>query len=151
MAILGAVTGVIIGGGHTPTYLSLYGTGPLGESLRNLSHGTTPIAGQSAGALIMPEVCAIPPEDTGADQVTIDVGLGLIENMVVGVHFTERDAQPHVLAAMAKTRTSRGLGIDEGACAIVRANQVRATVGTGVYEIEMQNFDKPDHTLRKLA
>ena len=74
---LGEATGIFIGGGHTPTYLELYGSGVIRDAIQDRSDSGIPIGGVSAGALMLPQVCAIPPEDTGEDEVTIAEGLGI--------------------------------------------------------------------------
>ena len=134
-------TGIFIGGGDTPTYHRLYATEPIRSIIRERYQQGVPIAGLSAGALIAPEVCAIPPEDTGDPSVRIVTGLGLVRGLILGVHFSEWDALPHVLEAMVKTRTAFGLGVDESACAVLENGQLKHVLGHSVYRIEMTDFE----------
>ena len=97
-------------------------------------------ASQPAGALIAPEVCAIPPEDTRDTSVRVLTGLGLVDDLVVGVHFTEWNALPHVLEAMSRTQTAIGLGIDESACVVLENGQIERVLGGFVCQIEMTDF-----------
>ena len=60
----------------------------------------------------MPSICAIPPEDSGDLTVNMTPGVGLLKERIVGVHFTEWNALPHMLDAMKQTQTRDGLGID---------------------------------------
>ncbi len=134
-------TGIFIGGGDTPTYHRLYATEPIRSIIRERYQKGVPVAGLSAGALIVPEICAIPPEDTGEPSVRIVTGLGLVKGLVVGVHFSEWDALPHVLEAMIETRTAVGLGIDETACAVFENGRLKRVLGKSVYKIEMTDFE----------
>ncbi len=134
-------TGIFIGGGDTPTYHRLYATEPIRSIIRERYQKGVPVAGLSAGALIAPEICAIPPEDTGEPSVRIVTGLGLVRGLVVGVHFSEWDALPHVLEAMVETRTAVGLGIDETACAVLENGHLKQVLGKSVYKIEMTDFE----------
>ncbi len=134
-------TGIFIGGGHTPTYHRLYASEPIRSMLRERYHQGVPIAGCSAGALIAPEVCALTPDETGDGSLKIVAGLGLVSDLVVGVHFTERHTLPSVFEVMARTQTRRGLGIDEPACAVFEDGQFKRVLGRGVYEIVMTDFE----------
>jgi cyanophycinase len=101
--------------------------------------------------LIAPEVCAIPPEDTGDASVRIGTGLGLVSDLILGVHFTQWNALPHVLEAMARTRTALGLGIDEAACALLEDGQLKRVLGRSVYEIVMTDFEAMAHRITETA
>ena len=140
-------TGIFVGGGHTPTYQRLYATDPIRSVIRErILHGV-PYAGVSAGALIAPQVCAIPPEDTGDPSVRIVAGLGLMQDCVIGVHFSEWNALPHVLEAMAITRTATAWGIDEDACALFEGGRFARALGGTVHEISMMDFATLAHEI----
>jgi cyanophycinase len=135
-----AATGIFIGGGHTPTYQRLYATEPVRSLLRESYDRGVPIAGCSAGALVAPQICTLLPDETDDGSLKIEVGLGLVSNLIVGVHFTEHNALPDVLAAMAQTQTKTGWGIDESACAVFEDGQFKQALGRTVYEIAMTDF-----------
>jgi cyanophycinase len=136
-ATLRAATGIFVGGGHTPTYRRLYAVEPIRSIIRDRYQQGVPYAGVSAGALIAPEICAIPPEDTGEPAVQVPPGLGLIRDVIVGVHFTEWNALPHVLEAMSQTQPTKAWGIDEDDCALFEGGQFKRALGGSVYEIRM--------------
>jgi cyanophycinase len=140
-AKLRKATGIFIGGGHTPTYHHLYATEPVRNILRESYHRGVPIAGVSAGALIAPEICVLPPDETDDGSLQIVDGLGLVSDLIIGVHFTERKALPSVLEAMARTHTRTGWGIDEPACAVFEDGQFKGALGRSVYEIVMTDFE----------
>jgi len=148
-AKLREATGIFIGGGHTPTYHHLYATEPIRTLIRSSYQRGIPVAGVSAGALIAPEICVIPPEDTGDDSVRILPGLGLISDVIIGVHFTELNALPGVLEAMAKTRTPTGWGIDEAACALFEDGRFKRSLGQPIHEIAMVDFETKTHTINE--
>ena len=150
-AKLHEATGIFIGGGNTPNYHRLFATEPIRSLIRERYQQGVPFAGLSAGALIAPTVCAIPPEDTGDTSVVIVTGLGLVDNLIVGVHFTEWDALPHVLEAMKQTRTATGLGIDESACVVLEDGQVKQVLGRSVYEIKMTDFETGTYRIAELT
>lgn len=144
-------TGIYIAGGHTPTYHRLYATEPLRSGIIEAYESGIPFAGMSAGALLAPRICAIPPEDTGEPAPVILEGLGVVEDLIVGVHFSEWNALPHVLEAMATTRTRTGLGIDEGACAVFENGKLARVLGESVHEVQMEDFLPRRFTVRRIA
>ena len=144
-------TGIFIGGGHTPTYHRLYATEPIRSLLRASYHKGVPIAGVSAGALITPEICMLTPDETDDGSLQIVAGLGLVSDIIIGVHFTELNARPGVLEAMARTRTRTGWGIDEPACAVFEDGEFKGVLGQSVYEIAMSDFETRDYRMVELS
>jgi cyanophycinase len=148
---LGQATGIFIGGGHTPTYQRLYATEPVRSLIRARQDSGVPVAGISAGALIAPQVCTLPPDETDDGSLQVVAGLGLVDNLIVGVHFSEWNALPSVLEAMTRTRISTGWGIDEPACAVFEAGQFAGAMGGSVYEIAMTDFETKTYRLTEHA
>jgi len=142
-------TGIFIGGGHTPTYHRLYATEPLRSIIRERYHQGVPVAGVSAGVLIAPENCVLTSDETGDTTLNVVAGLGLVSNIIVGVHFTEQKGLPHLLDAMAQTRTRIGWGIDDSACAMFEDGQFKKTLGRSVYEIVMSDFETKAHRMKE--
>ena len=149
-AKLREATGVFIGGGHTPTYHCLYATEPIRSIIRERYHQGVPLAGVSAGALIAPEICVLTPDETGDGTLKIVPGLGLVSDVLVGVHFTERDALPDILEAMIRSGTQMGWGIDEPACAVFEDGQFKGVLGRAVFEIVMIDFETKSYRMTKL-
>lgn len=150
-AKLREATGIFIGGGQTLTYHRLYATEPIRSILLESYHKGIPIAGCSAGALIAPEICVVPPDETEDGSIKIVAGLGLVSDLIVGVHFTERKALPSVLEAMVKTQTQTGWGIDEPACAVFEDGQFSHALGRAVYEIVMTDFETKIYKITERA
>lgn len=149
-AKLREATGIFIGGGYTPTYHRLYATEPIRGIIRDSYHKGVPIAGVSAGALIAFEICVLPPDETEDGSLQVVPGLGLVSDVIVGVHFTESNALPVVLEAMARTQTRTGWGIDGPACAVFEDGQFRGTLGQSVYEIVMIDFETRAYRMTEL-
>jgi cyanophycinase len=146
-AILQEATGVFIGGGHTPTYHRLFGAGTMRQLLRTRYFEGIPLAGISAGAVLLLEHCQLTQDETGAKELQVVEGLGLLPDVVVGVHFTEWDALPEVLAVMEKTRTPTGFGIDEPACLMYVQEQLVKVLGASAYKISMTEFEHMSYTI----
>jgi cyanophycinase len=144
-------TGIFIGGGHTPTYHQLFATEPIRSLLRERYEQGLPLAGCSAGALIAPDLCVIGPEENeDRASLTILPGLGLISNILLGVHFSERNTLHNMLEAMAISKTPKGLGIDESACVVFEDGSFKGMLGRTVYEIVMTDFENKNYKITPL-
>jgi cyanophycinase len=150
-AALRETTGIFVGGGNTPNYCRLLATEPIRSLIRERVRQGVPFAGLSAGALIAPAVCAIPPEDTGHTSVTIVPGLGLADDLIIGVHFAQWNALPHLLEAMKQTQTAVALGIEESACVVLEDGRVEQVIGRSAYEISMNDFDSGTYRIIELT
>jgi len=140
-ALLRAAAGIFIGGGHTPTYHRLYATEPIRSVIRERYHDGVPVAGVSAGALIALEQCVLTTDETGERSLKVVTGLDLARDIIVGVHFAERNDLPSVLEAMAQTRTQTAWGLDDAACAVFEDGHFEGALGRSVYEIVMSDFE----------
>ena len=146
MAILRWATGIFVGGGDTPIYHRLYASGPVAAAIRERCEQGVPIAGVSAGAMLAMEQCVFLAVETPSNTLQVVRGLSLVKDLVIGVHFTEQNALPDMIEAMAQTRTKRGLGIDDAACAVFDGGRFAGTLGQAVYEIEMHDFEQRLYT-----
>lgn len=143
------VSGIFIAGGHTPTYHRLYAAEPMRSLIRRRYQEGMPIAGVSAGALILPEICVLASERLDRKEWCVAEGLGLIRDLLIGVHFSSRDALPIVLKFMQQTQTPRALGLDDGACGVFENEQLQRILGQEAYEIIMTDFTRPDYGIKK--
>jgi cyanophycinase len=133
-------TGILIGGGDAPTYQRLYATDPVRSTIHRRYRKGVPVAGLSAGALIAPKACAIAPQDRGKGGLHILPGLGLVTDLVVGVHYSEWNVLPHMVEAMVETQTANGLGIDENAGAVLLNGKLERVLGQSVFKIRVTDF-----------
>jgi cyanophycinase len=147
LSLLQQATGIFIGGGHTPTYHSLYAVGPVGAAIRERHGQGVPVTGISAGALLAMQVCQFAGEESPSGELELAAGLGLAKGFVVGVHFSEWNALPEVLETMSRSRTGLGWGVDEPACLVCENGAVARGLGKSVYRIEMQDFETRAYTM----
>lgn len=110
---LKSCTGMIICGGETELYQRyLVGT-IFGEEIILMYQRGVPLAGFSAGALVSPDQCVIPPVDNTKNEHLFLKGLGLIENCVVSVHFSKWNEERNLITAKNNINAAVGYGIDD--------------------------------------
>ncbi len=151
MAKLREATGIFIGGGNTGIYQALYATEPISTILRERYRQGIPVAGLSAGAILASNVSWLLPEESESGSIEVIKGLGLIEEWVIGVHFSEWNVLSQVLEVMSKARVQRGLGIDEEACVVLEDECITRVIGGSVYRIAMTNFETQAYTMEKVS
>ncbi|NGP46458.1 type 1 glutamine amidotransferase-like domain-containing protein [Bacillaceae bacterium SIJ1] len=110
---LNSCTGIIIGGGDTELYRKYIVDTTLGAQVKRMYEKGIPIAGFSAGALISPENCVIPPIDNAQGKHLFLKGLGLIKDCVICVHFSKWNEEENLKTAMTHLSVSKGYGIDD--------------------------------------
>jgi cyanophycinase len=142
ISILRKSTGIYIGGGDTEKYHSYYAKEPIKELLKECYNKGTPIAGCSAGSLILPETCLISSNDTHSAEMIVKEGVGLLSNLVISVHYTEWSEEQHLLEGMKKLKTRQGFGIDEEACAVFKNGKYEYTIGNAVHNLEITDFSE---------
>ncbi len=141
VAKLESATGIFIGGGNTAIYRRVYVSDPVRAILRKRYARGIPLAGCSAGASIAPKTCAFHPGESDGESLVAE-GLGLVSDLLVGVHFKSDDVLPNLLAAMAASRTRNAWGIEETACVVLENEKFARVLGRAAYEIVMTDFDK---------
>lgn len=142
LAILQAATGIFIGGGHTATYHRLFATEPIRTAIRDRYAAGVPVAGISAGALLLPAITLLRPDESYGGELETAPGLDLLPDTLVGVHFTEWGNESNVRQAMQQARLTTAWGIDEPVCALFTDERFTCTIGQGgyVYRLQMQDF-----------
>jgi len=145
-------TGLFIGGGDTACYHQLYAAEPMRSIIRARYRAGVPVGGLSAGALISPELCIVSENAPGGRCPRLASGLGLLSDLLVGVHFSDRqDSLTTLLDAMSVARIGRGLGIDSTACAVLVGGEVKRVLGQSVHEITMTDFESQTHTVEVIV
>jgi len=144
-------TAIVVGGGDTPGYQRLYATEPLRTVIRDRHPEGVPYAGLSAGALIASDPCVILPREAAGGQVHILPGLGLLQGLVIGVHFNRPGRLPYMLEAMRQTATHAGLGINEAACVVLQNGKPIRVLGDGAYEITLEDAVTGSYAISILA
>ncbi|WP_235560939.1 Type 1 glutamine amidotransferase-like domain-containing protein [Bacillus sp. FJAT-28004] len=129
MEQLHSATGIIISGGDTELYQEYIVGTKIGAIIKTLYLEGVPVAGFSAGALISPNICVIPPIDNRANEHLFLQGLGLINHCVISAHFSKWDEEKNLLAALAKTNLSLGYGIDDASGIYFKNERISETAG----------------------
>lgn len=147
---------VFISGGHTPTYQQLYANPPVRGLIREAVARNVPFGGCSAGALLAPDICAT--NYAGADDTTWTApGLGLMNNVLIGVHFSEWQGESYLAAAMRRLDIVQGWGIDGSACAVFEDGRLTRVFATNdnqgpagaVYELNLHSVPDGSYTVRR--
>ena len=125
-------TGIIIGGGETECYRNYIVDTPIGNCIKERYHQGIPVAGFSAGALISPANCVIPPIDNSRGEHLFLKGLGLIQDCAISVHFTKWNESENLKGALEKLHVPIGYGIDDEA-GIYFQNEMILEEDGGVY------------------
>ena len=133
-------TGVIIGGGDTSRYADYIVDTPISDAIRTSYIQGVPVAGFSAGALISPKRCVISPKDNVDKQLQIRKGLGLIEDLVIAVHFSEWGEEGHLRNTANKLRGYQYFGIDEMNGMYFVNERLEEIDGSGVYRLEEEKL-----------
>ncbi|WP_234410562.1 Type 1 glutamine amidotransferase-like domain-containing protein [Caldalkalibacillus mannanilyticus] len=135
--ILSTSTGIFIGGGDTVAYHHHFATHPFKDWIIDRYQQGIPIAGNSAGALILPECCFISSNDHAEGVMLFKQGVGLLSDILISVHFSEWNERQNLVQAMKLREIKNGLGIDENACAVFINEQFAYSHGESVYRISV--------------
>ncbi|MEC5424737.1 Type 1 glutamine amidotransferase-like domain-containing protein [Virgibacillus sp. C22-A2] len=110
---LNSCTGIIISGGETELYHNYIVNTSIGKNVKKMYEQGMPVAGFSAGALISPEICVIPPIDNLKNEHLFLNGLGLIKDCVISVHYSKWNEEENLKTAISKENVPIGYGIDD--------------------------------------
>ena len=133
-------TGIFIGGGDTKKYHDYYANEPIKSLIKEQHNRGVPIAGSSAGALILPEISLISPNDTKNGKMISKNGIGLLTDILISVHFTEWNDEKNLVAGMLEHKIAHGIGIDEEACAVFRNGHFETAYGNAVHHVKITDF-----------
>jgi cyanophycinase len=105
------------------------------EQIANIFGRGGVIAGTSAGASAMGETMLVGGVIEGihriGDAVHMVSGLGLVKNLIIDQHFSERGRIRRLLAAVALNPRMIGIGIDEDTAIIVDGRERFRVIGSG--------------------
>ena len=125
VAELARATGVFFSGGDQARLQVLLGTRAHRFLRDRLAVGHLVIAGTSAGATVMGETmilggsCHADGDGAVISGLRTGPGLGLLPEVIVDMHFAERQRLPRLLAAVLRQPSHVGLGIDEDTAVLV--------------------------------
>lgn len=127
-------------GGDQLRITSLIGGTPLNESLiEGLKSGKV-IVGTSAGASVMSETMILDGDDEESpnkNSINMSPGIGLVENVIIDQHFSQRGRIGRLLTGIAENPENLGIGIDEDTAIIINEKKLLRVIGSGaVYIID---------------
>lgn len=135
-------SGIIIGGGNTEIYAELIIKTPISTVLKEQFSAGVPIVGFSAGALICMDKCIVSAKDNADHVFKYQGGLGLLEDTVIAVHFSEWMEESHLRKAVMLFKPSLNFGIDEGTGIYFLNNQLIRREGNGVFRLKNNQLEK---------
>lgn len=109
-----------------------------------------PIAGFSAGALISPETCVIPPIDNRRNEHLFLKGLGLIKNCVMSVHFSQWKEEENLKLAIEEVQVPIGYGIDDEGCLYFKNESLIKNESENYYIYEKKCINKHDALFERM-
>nr|WP_275406801.1 cyanophycinase [Actinomadura bangladeshensis] len=133
---LEAATGVLFSGGDQSRIRTLVGSKTNELLKRRLDQEGLVIAGTSAGATAMGHwmILGGHGHEVAASSVKVGPGLGLLDNVLIDMHFNERGRLPRLMSGIALDTRLLGVGIDEDTAIVVGDGQFQV-VGTGVVTV----------------
>lgn len=130
--VLQKATGIFIGGGVPLLYYLAYVKNEQARAIiRAKFESGVPIAACSAGALILPTQAYLLSME--GDDYEIVEGMGLVENLIIGVHYTEFNQAHNVAEIMDYYGIQEAYGIDEDACAHFENSVFKKAMGKKVH------------------
>ncbi len=136
--VLNGVTGVFLTGGDQMRLSSLLGgTDFLKELKLAVKNGIT-IGGSSAGASSLSSTMIVrgePGVQPLKDSIRLCPGLGILKNIIIDQHFTERNRIARLITAVAYNPNNLGIGIDENTAIHIKNTGILEVLGTGTVTI----------------
>lgn len=127
-------------GGDQLRITSLIGGTPIYDALKEVADEGVYIVGTSAGASVMSDTMIVQGEDDESPRkctLKMSHGLGLIKDVIIDQHFSQRGRFGRLLAGIAQNPEVLGIGIDENTAIIVNKDGDIEVVGEGaVYFVD---------------
>jgi cyanophycinase len=137
--LLKDVTGVFISGGDQMRLASVLGGTEFARLLEDrVRHTPLILAGSSAGASGMSATMIMrgdPTSHPNKNNVHLSPGLGILRNIIIDQHFTERGRLSRLITAVSYNPRHLGLGIDENTAIIISNDGTLEVHGNGTVTI----------------
>ena len=131
-------TAVFMTGGNQVKLATLVVGTPLGAAIVRAHRRGALVAGTSAGASIL-SAHMVSFGSGGATPkfriAQVSQGLGLLQDMIVDQHFTQRNRFGRLLALVASNPAQLGIGVDEDTAAVIKPNGLMEVKGRGVVTV----------------
>jgi cyanophycinase len=134
--VLRKATGVLFSGGDQSRIRGLVGSKVNALLRRRLGGDGLVIAGTSAGATAMGRWMILGGDghEVAASAVRLGPGLGLLDDVLIDMHFAERGRLPRLISGIALDTRRLGVGIDEDTAIVVRKSRFEV-IGSGVVTV----------------
>jgi cyanophycinase len=138
LAVLQNATGVLFSGGDQSRIRTLVGSRANTLLRRRLARDGLVVAGTSAGATALGRWMILGGDghEVAASAVRIAPGLGLLDNVLIDMHFAERGRLPRLLSGIALDTHRLGVGIDEGTAIVVGRGRFQVIGGGTVTVVD---------------
>ena len=137
--LLEGVTGVFLSGGDQMRLASVLGGTEFARLLEDrVRHTSLVLAGSSAGAAGMSAamiVRGVPTSYPNKNSIRLSPGLGILQNIIIDQHFTERGRLSRLITAVSYNPRQLGLGIDENTAVVVSNDGTLEVHGDGTVTI----------------
>ncbi|HRI85878.1 MAG TPA: cyanophycinase [Ignavibacteria bacterium] len=135
---LNGITGIFLTGGDQMRLTSIIGgTTFLAELKIKIKNGTV-LAGSSAGAAGFSSTMIVRGEPTIQplkDSIRLCPGLGILQNIIIDQHFTQRSRMNRLITAVSYNPSNLGIGIDENTAIHIRKDGILEVLGSGTVTI----------------
>lgn len=121
-------------GGDQLRITSLIGGTPIYDALKEVAEEGAYIVGTSAGASVMSHTMIVQGEDDESPRkctLKMSPGLGLINDVIIDQHFSQRGRFGRLLTGIAQNPEVLGIGIDENTAMVVNKDGNVEVVGEG--------------------
>jgi cyanophycinase len=137
--LLEDATGVFLSGGDQMRLVSMLGGTEFARLLEErVRHSPLVLAGSSAGASGMSAAMIVRGDATPhphKSAIRISPGLGILQNIIIDQHFTERGRLSRLITAVSYNPRQLGLGIDENTAVIISNDGTLEVHGHGTVTI----------------
>ena len=143
LELLAGATGIFITGGDQARLVELLAGTRVMECIRDRNADGVVVAGTSAGASIVAGHALVggsgvaPSNDAAARKgmVELSAGFGLLQDVVIDQHFSQRGRLGRLLAAFAANPGLLGIGLDEDTAVLIDREGILETMGSGMVTI----------------
>jgi cyanophycinase len=148
-------TGIFITGGDQARLVELLAGTHVMEAIRNAHAQGVVVAGTSAGASIVGAHMMVPGNgttgDTAARKGMVDMvaGFGLLQDVIVDQHFSERGRIGRLLTIFAANPGMLAVGLDEDTAVIIDGDGLLETLGSGMVTLLDGRTTVSDYYSRK--
>lgn len=139
--MLNAATGIFITGGAQSRLVALLAGTLAMEHIRLLNARGVVVAGTSAGASIIPSHLMLGGTGLAGDSgesaarknmVEMAAGFGLLQDIIVDQHFSERGRMGRLLSIYAANPGLLSIGLDENTAVVIDKDGILEVLGTGM-------------------